>query len=113
MFNSDTELLFPSRVIPELRDIRDEPWQSLIDRVTSEGQDTVSHLAFVLLMVRLGGCATCHADSFKALKGCTKCACLTVRRFRGSDHELVELFEESLEEVELFLEEKTEQFAAF
>jgi len=36
----------------------------------------------------LGGCTTCQADSFKAMRGCTLCATQTVKRFRGEDVEL-------------------------
>jgi hypothetical protein len=35
---------------------------------------------------------TCHADSYRAMRGCTICAQQTVARFKGSDQELVGLW---------------------
>ena len=36
MYNSDTELLFPLRVIPNLVSMRGEEWRALLDRVTAQ-----------------------------------------------------------------------------
>jgi hypothetical protein len=95
MYNSDTELLFPSRVIPELRDLRGKTWRKLIDRIVGQNPSELDHLAFILMMTRLDGCTTCNSDSFRAMRGCTQCALQNVRRFRGSDKELVEMFEQA------------------
>lgn len=92
MYNSDTELLFPVRVIPSLRDLRGEAWQKLVDRVSAVDADPFDQQAFVLMMVRLSSCTACDADSFRAMRGCTQCARLMIRRFRGSDQELVSQF---------------------
>lgn len=107
MYNDDTELLFPSRVIPLLRDLRDESWAALIDRISKLDPDHIDHLAFVLLMVRLGGCASCNADSFRAMRGCTQCAKLTVKRFRGKEYEITAQFNEAKQEIERFLSKRT------
>ncbi len=90
MYNPDTELLFPLRVIPSLRHLRGEAWRDLVERTKEQEPDSIDKLAFVLMMIRLNGCTTCNADSFKAMRGCTACSQQTVRRFRGSDAELVE-----------------------
>ena len=107
MYNPDTELLFPSRVIPILGDQRRKTWQKLVGRVSSQEPDTLDHLAFVLMMVRLGGCSSCHSDSYRAMRGCTQCALQTVRRFRGTDSELVKLFNEYREEIESYIQSKS------
>ena len=99
MFNSDTELLFPSRVIPELRTLRGEDWRDLVDDVSPKDPTGIEYSAFVLVMARLSGCVTCTSDSFRAMKGCTQCARQTVRRFRGSDLELTALFQQAQEEI--------------
>lgn len=99
MYNSDTELLFPLRVIPELRSLRGEIWAQLVDKVSASDADLLDQLAFVLVMVRLGGCIPCNADSFRAMRGCTQCARQTVRRFKGSDQELVSQFQAARREV--------------
>ncbi len=99
MYNSDTELLFPSRVIPSLSAMRGEDWKSLINRVYALPPDNPDHLAFVLMMIKLGGCISCNADSFRAMRGCTACARQTIRRYRGSDAELDNLFLQARQEV--------------
>jgi|YelNatPaOPRAMG01_1025707.scaffolds.fasta_scaffold00175_7 hypothetical protein len=104
MYNADTELLFPSRVIPALRGLRGEAWKDLVDRVGARRQDDPEHLAFVLLMIRLSGCTSCNADSFRAMRGCTACARQTVRRFRGKDTDLIGQYNEALAEVQRYLQ---------
>ncbi len=106
MYNSDTELLFPLRVIPSLGTLRGEAWQQLVKQVTDQDGDSLDQMAYVLMMVRLGGCVTCSADSFRAMRGCTQCAWQTIRRFRGSDEELLAQFEQSKIEVEQYLLKK-------
>ncbi len=104
MYNSDTDLLFPPRLIPSLRNLRGDSWRNLVDSVLECQPNDLDRLAFVLLMIRLSGCTSCHADSFRALRGCTQCAYQTVRRFRGSDQELLKQFAEARAEVEKYME---------
>ncbi len=99
MYNSDTELIFPLRVVPSLRGLRGEVWQQLVDRVSSVQADPLDQQAFVLLMVRLGSCQTCDSDAYRAMRGCTQCARQMVRRYRGSDQDLVEQFQQMRREV--------------
>ena len=94
MFNSDTEILFPVRVISSLRGLRGAAWQKLVDEVTNQPDDSVEKVAFTALMVHLGGCSACNADSFRAMRGCTQCAKLTIKRYKGSDQELIEQYEQ-------------------
>ncbi len=104
MYNSDTEVLFPSRVIPQLRSLHGEEWQSLVDHVCSAESTPAERYALVLMMVRLCGCVGCNADSFRAMRGCTQCARQTVRRLRGSDREIVEQYQQVQKEVEAYLQ---------
>ncbi len=101
MYNSDTEVLFPLRAIPELRGIRGPEWDELIDLIISDQVVETDKLAFVLMIVRLVGCAGCNSDSFRAMRGCTKCVQQTIRRFRGEDHDLIKLFEKAKNEIAL------------
>jgi hypothetical protein len=55
MYNSDTEVLFPSRVIPLLRAMHGEGWHRLIDRIRSEESTPAERHAFVMMMVRVCG----------------------------------------------------------
>lgn len=100
MYNEDTELLFPYRVIPALRDLRGPAWRKLVDKVAKQSPDAPDQIAFVLMMVRIDGCTSCNADSFRAMKGCTLCAQDAIRRYRGDDKELLELFEQARSEIE-------------
>ncbi len=106
MNNSDTEVLFPSRVIPTLRSLHGEAWRRLIDRVRSEESTPAERYAFVMMMVRMCGCAACNADSFRAMRGCSQCARQTVRRLRGTDDEIVDQFQQVRKEVEAYLLKK-------
>lgn len=103
MFNSDTELLFPIRVIPSLRNMRGVEWQELIDRLSAPDADQVEQIAFTALIAKLGGCNGCNADSFRAMRGCTQCAKLTIRRNKQTDQELVELFNMAFKDVKEFM----------
>lgn len=104
MYNSDTEVVFPSRVIATLRTLHGEGWRSLIDHVRSADSAPAERYAFVLMMVRMCGCAGCNADSFRAMRGCTACARQAARRFKGSDQEFVEQYRSVVREVEVYLE---------
>jgi hypothetical protein len=104
MYNSDTEVLFPARVIPTLRPLHGEAWQALVDRLQSGEAEPKELYAFVLMMARMCGCVGCNADSFRAMRGCTQCARQTVRRFRGGDDELLEQYQQMMKDVELQLQ---------
>jgi hypothetical protein len=108
MYNSDTELLFPLRVVPALSDLRGSECQVLLKQVCSPEASLAEQMGFVLMMVRIDGCVGCNADSFRAMKGCTLCARQNLKRYRGSDKEFVELFEQTRKEVELYLEKKSQ-----
>jgi hypothetical protein len=103
MYNTDTEILFPSRVIPTLRDLRGDVWHDLVDQVLYQEETAVDRLAFVLVMTRLAACPSCHADSFRALRGCTRCANQAVRHYRGSDQDIVKLFMGARQELQQYL----------
>jgi hypothetical protein len=61
-------------------------------------------LAFMLMMVRLDGCMCCETDSYRAMRGCGACAHQTLRRFKGTDDELMEMFAVALGEVQAFFQ---------
>jgi len=103
MLNTDTEILFPLRVIPSLRDLRGDKWKELIDRLSAQDANESELAAFSLMMVRLGGCTACNADSFRAMRGCTHCARLTIRRYKGTDEDVLELFNNAREDLVEFI----------
>jgi len=95
VYNPDTELIFPLRVIPILADIRGEPWQGLVKHVISSEANLVEKMGFVLLMVRLCGCVTCGSDSHRALRGCAQCARQVISRFHGKDEDIIYLYRQA------------------
>lgn len=99
----DSEILFPSRCIPHLRDLRGQKWAKLVDRVAalSDGHEDV--LGFSLMMINLASCLTCDLDSYRASLGCCTCARRTIAGFKGSDDDLVDLFEEARKQVRAFV----------
>ena len=99
MYEIETELLFPARLIYSLRDLRGKLWHELIVRVVDQPPKSVDMLAFVLLMVRLNGCVTCNMDTYRAMLGCAKCSRQSVERFRQDDQILIKQFEKARSEV--------------
>ncbi len=104
MYHEDAEMLFPLRVAPSLRDLRGVPWRHLVDRISHLDEEHPDALAFALMMVRLDGCLTCQADSYRAMRGCTACARQAVLRFRGTDQEMIKLFERARKDIQAYLE---------
>jgi len=106
VYHSDTEILFPMRVAPSLRDLRGRKWRRLVDRALEVPDGEEPQLAFGLMLIRLAGCLTCHPDSYRALRGCTNCAGHVVRRHRGDDDDLTELYQRALADIGLYLAER-------
>jgi len=92
MYGTDTDLLFPSRLVPVLKDLRSPVWQELVEEIEGLPVDSTNYLAFILMMVRLCGCMTCNIDSYRAMLGCGDCAHQALNRFRGSDAELIKKY---------------------
>ena len=105
MQDNEADLLFPTRAIASLRNLRGQNWQEFIDLITSLDPLAHDRLAFILMMVRLSGCLTCQSDSFRAMRGCVQCSIQTVKRFRGTDQDLLNQFAESQNEINKFNEE--------
>jgi hypothetical protein len=108
MYNKDTEVLFPSRVILTLRALQGDEWRKLIDRLQEEDCKPEERHAFVLMMARMCGCAGCNADSFRAMRGCTQCARQTIRRVKSGDGELLEQYQQMSREVDAYMQKTSE-----
>ena len=103
MFNRDTEILFPTYIIPELHDLRGDEWKDLIQQVEKRESSDPKRIAFTLMMVQINNCVSCQADSYRALKGCVQCARQNIERLRGDHVELVNLFKEANEEISNYI----------
>lgn len=99
---TDNALMFPRQIIPLLRSLRGQQWQNLVDRVSALPECHEESLAFMLMMIQLNGCLSCETDSFRAMRGCCACAQQTLRRFKGSDDDLLTMFDASLDDVRAF-----------
>ncbi len=93
---ADNEILFPHYAIPALRRTRGRKWMNLIDSLSRKKETSVEVIALMAMMIELNGCLACETDSYRAMRGCTACAQQTLRRFKGSDEELIEMYETSL-----------------
>jgi hypothetical protein len=105
MQNGEVDLLFPSRAIEPLRKLRGAQWESLISHLVELDPTNPERVAFVLFMVRIGGCTTCQSDSFRAMRGCVVCASNTVKRFKGNDQNMIDLYNEAKRDIISYMKE--------
>lgn len=105
---TDNALLFPHEVIPSLRNLRGQTWAKLVDRIIKLPETHEETLAFMLLMIRLNGCLACETDSYRAMRGCAACAHQTLRRYKGEDDELIDMFNHALEDIRTFADHRPE-----
>jgi len=105
MQGNGINLLFPSRAIESLRDLRGEPWRKLVSGLIDLEPVHPKRVAFVLMMVRISGCAACQSDSFRAMRGCVLCSSTTIKRYKGNDQTLIDLYNEAKKDVIKYMEE--------
>ena len=99
------ELMFPHYAIPAMRGLRGSQWKALVERVMPLPEYHEEKLAFMLLMVRINGCMACETDSYRAMRGCAACAIQTLRRYKGDDDELLDVYEQALIDIRHFKNE--------
>jgi hypothetical protein len=100
------EVLFPSHLIPQMRDLRGEEWRALVEQVSTLPEAHPDSIAFALMMIRLDGCLDCFGGSYKFMRGCALCARQTVMQFKGTDTELVKLYHKAQKELAHYLEDQ-------
>jgi len=101
------ELMYPHYVTPQLRQMRGPEWRALIDRVLSLPESHEEVLAFCLMMIRLNGCMACETDSYRAMRGCFHCAAQTLRRYKGPDRDLLDIYDQALSDIRRYLLDAT------
>jgi len=104
MYTSN-DLLFPYHAIPSLRRLRGSKWQQLVERVLTLPENHEETIALMMTMIRLNGCMSCETDSYRAMRGCAACALQTLRRYKGSDEEILDLFHDALRDVQIFADD--------
>jgi hypothetical protein len=107
-FDSRTELLFPPRLIPDLKDLRGEKWAELVKHIAALPETHPETLAFCLMMIRLNACLGCISGSYRFMRGCELCSQQTIARYQGTDEELLELFQQAKEDLVRYEEEGIE-----
>ena len=105
MQGSNFDLLFPSRGIENLRNMRGIPWENLVTGIQELDPVDPARIAFVLMMVRLSGCTSCQSDSFRAMRGCILCSTTTIKRYKASDQTLIDLYNEAKKDVVKYMDE--------
>ena len=105
MNDNEVDLLFPSRAIETLGKLRGEHWENLINHLTSLDPIDSERVAFVLFMVRLSGCTSCQSDSYRAMRGCVICSSNTVKRYKGSDQNLIDLYNDAKRDIIEYMRE--------
>ena len=100
----ESEILFPTRCIGLLANLRGADWHDLIESVAALPETHEDSLAFSLMMIKFNSCLTCDLDSYRASLGCATCARRMIAGFKGSDKVLLRKFEEARREVMAYLE---------
>lgn len=103
---TQNDIMFPRKAIPALQHLRGPEWQALVQHVMVLPETHEEALAFTLMMIRLNGCLECETDSYRAMRGCDMCAIQTLRRFKGTDGDLIELYHDALATVREKLESR-------
>lgn len=104
---TNNELMFPHYAISSLRKLRGNDWNNLVEHVLKLPESHEETLAFMMMMIRLNGCMACETDSYRAMRGCVACAVQTLRRYKGEDKELLDLYQQALEDVRTFASQNT------
>ncbi len=99
---TENDILFPFHAIPHLKNSRGKEWAKFIERLTKLPENNEEVLAFMMMVVRINGCMNCETDSFRAMRGCVACAQQSIKRFKGDDDELLEMFDRALQDVRKF-----------
>lgn len=99
MQGNSIDLIFPSRAIELLGNIRTERWENLVNDLLELEPTDPARIAFVLLMVRIGGCTSCQSDSFRAMRGCILCSITTIKRYKGDDQNLIDLYDDAKKDI--------------
>ena len=86
------DLLFTPHLIPQLRSLRNQTWSELMDTLSALPETHADVLAFAVMMIGLSGCLSCERDSYRAQRGCARCARHAIITFKGNDQQLIECY---------------------
>ena len=105
---TDNEILFPHYAIASLQRLRGKAWAQLIADLSQKDETSLEVLAFMSMMIGLNGCVPCETDSYRAMRGCSACAQQTLRRYKGTDEDLIAKYNKSLNEIRQYTQKHPE-----
>jgi hypothetical protein len=97
------EILFPHSRVSGLKNLHDEDWKSLVERIAALPETHPDALAFSYMMIKLCNCLNCDLGSYKASLGCSVCSQRTVSAVRDSNQVLMKEFKKAKKEVLAYL----------
>jgi hypothetical protein len=97
------EILFPHSRVSGLKNLHDEEWKSLVERVAALPETHPDALAFSYMMIKLCNCLNCDLGSYKASLGCSVCSQRTISATRDSNKKLISEFNKAKKEVLAYL----------
>jgi len=105
---TDNEILFPHYAIASLQRLRGKAWAELIADLIQKDETSSEVLAFMSMMIGLNGCVPCETDSYRAMRGCSACAQQTLRRYKGSDEDLIAKYNKALNDIRQYTQKHPE-----
>ena len=97
------EILFPHSRVSGLKNLHDEDWKSLVERIAALPETHPDALAFSYMMIKLCNCLNCDLGSYKASLGCSVCSQRAVSAVRDSNQVLMKEFKKAKKEVLAYL----------
>jgi DNA-binding ferritin-like protein (Dps family) len=97
------EILFPHSRVSGLKNLHDEEWKSLVERIAALPETHPDALAFSYMMIKLCNCLNCDLGSYKASLGCSVCSQRTISAVRDNNKVLMKEFKKAKKEVLAYL----------
>ena len=97
------EILFPHSRVSGLKNLHDEDWKSLVERIAALPETHPDALGFSYMRIKLCNCLNCDLGSYKASLGCSVCSQRTVSAVRDSNQVLMKEFKKAKKEVLAYL----------
>jgi hypothetical protein len=102
----DSEILFPHRSVADLKNLRNEEWRILVERIARLSETEPDSLAFSLMMIRTCECLKCDLGSYKASLGCTACAQRAISSSKETEEGLFAKFEQACQDIENYFADR-------
>jgi hypothetical protein len=97
------EILFPHSRVSGLKNLGDEAWKALVERIAVLPETHPDALAFSYMMIKLCNCLNCDLGSYKASLGCSVCSQRTVSAMHAGEKDLMREFNKAKKEVLAYL----------